>query len=294
MVQRFGRPIVDVDTAGAEDARALLEALGHGVSQHTVRFVAQRWSTLRMVGAQVAATLVPMVAVIAMMVRLRLHGPAMFLFLVAPLLLPMLLPLRNTMRIEVGADGFVVRPIVGRARFVRYADVRDVREEGSKVVIVLRDADDVVLHFASYLVHAAIGDPKKSFLARVREAREAHEGHRADTEAAALVARGDRSAEEWASALRALGERATTRYRVAEVRDEALFRILEDPSADAASRGGAAAALRARVDADGKTRLRVAVDATAAPNVRSALARIVDAEDDEAVVDALASIEARR
>ena len=149
VVQRFGRPMVDVDAASVADARAIVDALGHGVAQHTVRFAAQRRSILRMLVEQVIFTAAFMALFVTTAVHFRLHGAAALVVLAVPLLVPALRPIQNVLRVEVGADGFVVRPILGRNRFVRYADVRDVRDEGSKVVVAVRDAKDVELHFAS-------------------------------------------------------------------------------------------------------------------------------------------------
>jgi hypothetical protein len=91
---------------------------------------------------------------------------------------------------------------------------------------------------------------------------------------------------EWLARLRAFGHEDAGGFRDPKIPPERLWRIVEDPSAPASARAGAAVALRAKLDDDGRTRIRVAADATAAPKLRVALESTA-AEDDQAVRDAL-------
>jgi hypothetical protein len=73
---------------------------------------------------------------------------------------------------------------------------------------------------------------------------------------------------------------------------DVLWRVAEDAFASADARAGAAMALRAALDDHGRTRLRVAADACATPELRAALEAIASDEDD--VTQALDELDARQ
>src|SRR5262249_62187220 len=69
--------------------------------------------------------------------------------------------------------------------------------------------------------------------------------------------------------------------RSAAVPDEELWRVIEDPTAPMDARAGAAAAIGRDLDEAGRTRLRVAAAACAAPKLRVALSAVADEEEIE-------------
>ena len=62
---------------------------------------------------------------------------------------------------------------------------------------------------------------------------------------------------------------------------EELWKMVEDPACAPDRRVAAATTLRGALDDDGRTRLRVAAEATAAPRVRIALTAAAEDDDDK-------------
>jgi hypothetical protein len=104
-----------------------------------------------------------------------------------------------------------------------------------------------------------------------------------DEDLHARLARGDRSAAEWLSALRQASARAD--YRSVALGSEQLIGVLDSPDSPAESRIAAAAILRAQED--GPARVRVAARRAAAPGVDAALEELARAESDEETLAAL-------
>ncbi len=70
-------------------------------------------------------------------------------------------------------------------------------------------------------------------------------------------------------------------YREAAVTSEHLWPVVENAALGSPARAAAAVALRAHLDEEGKTRLRVAAEACASPNVRVALEAVLGEDDNE-------------
>ena len=102
--------------------------------------------------------------------------------------------------------------------------------------------------------------------------------------------RGGRSASKWMNDARKMREDAAS-YRAAVLPDEELWRIVEDASASASERVGAALALRHGIDDAGRTRLRLAAEACAENRLRVAL-ETATLDDDEALEHALEPLHA--
>jgi hypothetical protein len=115
---------------------------------------------------------------------------------------------------------------------------------------------------------------------RIREAMEAHRARIGPRKLALQLARGERDKGEWITGLKKLQE-GEGGYRAAAVREEDLWRIVEDPGAPEEARAAAAILLRSNEGA--RPRLRIAAEAVASPRLRVAL----EAEDEEAVDEAL-------
>lgn len=105
-------------------------------------------------------------------------------------------------------------------------------------------------------------------VARIREAHAAYRASPATT--ATALDRGGRTTAEWMAHARGLREDAAT-YREAKLPDEQLWSIVEDASASATERAGAALALRSDLNDTGRKRLRVAAEACAEKRLRVAL-----------------------
>lgn len=111
----------------------------------------------------------------------------------------------------------------------------------------------------------------------------------APLEAPELMPRSRLRAKDWLDALR---HRPAGAYRVAESQPDTLWRIAEDPTADAELRVAASVAL-SRTGARDPERLRVASNDVANPHLRIALRAIAD-EDDEAAARAIDDLAQQR
>jgi hypothetical protein len=76
------------------------------------------------------------------------------------------------------------------------------------------------------------------------------------------------------------------------LREEDLWRVVEDPRASEDARAAAALLLRKSLDAPGKARVRVAAEATASPKLRVALEASIS-DDDAAALAALDEVEVK-
>jgi hypothetical protein len=200
-------------------------------------------------------------------------------------------------RLEIGADGLLV-DWRGKKRYVSFADLVDSPPYAESMMgkrmigvsLVLRSGERVKVPIGEDQFGA---DKKVAELSRrVRAALEryAHHEHGAD---AVALARGDRTAEAWLARLRAMSDEANAAPREAPVPADRLWGIVEDPAAPASARAGAAFALAPKLDDDGKSRLRVAADATVLPKLRVALESAISGSDEEAVA-ALEAIDAEK
>ncbi|APR78911.1 Hypothetical protein A7982_04258 [Minicystis rosea] len=114
-----------------------------------------------------------------------------------------------------------------------------------------------------------------------------HEPSRED-----LVARGARTFPEWVSALRRLGSGATAAYRGLPVDVEGLSRMLTESQSKPSMRAAAAIALAAAGDDTASKKLRIAATEVANPQLRIALERVAEDASDDAVAEALQTLEA--
>lgn len=104
------------------------------------------------------------------------------------------------------------------------------------------------------------------------------------------LARAGRGTRAWLREV-ALASDDRASFRVPAVPAEALWRVVEDPAAASTARAGAALALRARLDDEGRTRLRVLADACAAPRLRVALQQVASTAEAEALEEAFEALQ---
>jgi hypothetical protein len=117
---------------------------------------------------------------------------------------------------------------------------------------------------------------------RMSQALREHRANKAEAAIrSALPDRAGRDAREWVQALRRAGSGGNDDHRTAAVRSDVLWRVVEDPAAPPQERAVAAVALSATLDDGAKQRIRIAAEATAAPEIRAVL-EAVAAEADEA------------
>jgi hypothetical protein len=170
------------------------------------------------------------------------------------------LAFRKASRVSVGVDGVHIRG-TSRARFFAYRDLDSARANGSDLELVRRGK--VVLKLQ---LHGEDAGRRDAVLARITERiTQVQEGRGAM--AAQMVAAS--SKEDLLRVASGAGD-----YRLATMTREQLWALVEGPEVDARARRAAAEALAASSDAKERTRLRVAAEQCAEPQVRIALEEI--------------------
>jgi hypothetical protein len=204
-------------------------------------------------------------------------------------------------RLVVGADGFTMRWLL-RDRFVAFRDVATV--QGRPRRGDPRTPDTLVTLASGKKLHLRAveqpngeedrGTESRALLGHLNEAF-LRSGRLQDgsIDLPSLVERGTRTEGEWLSGLDALVRGGGSRYRVAAVSAEMLVQVATDPSATIESRVGASAALVRMEDEALRTRVRVAAEGCAAPELRDTLLALADARDESTTQAALARV-ARR
>lgn len=178
--------------------------------------------------------------------------------------------------VDIAADG-ISFTWLNQRRFVPFGEIVQIRDRE----LLLASGERLALAQPTGRVTRDV------MVERMREAFDAFHARGAGADVAPLLSRGDRSAKEWLDHLRALRD---ADYRTRAIREEDLWRIVEDPAAPEDARAGAAALLRSSLDDDGRARIRVASETTASPRLRVALDATVEAEDDASVEQHLAAM----
>ncbi len=291
MKRRLWPFTIDCDFATDDEAQRFLHAIGFGIDQRTADFrarlpmVEHTWSFL---GATALFGLA------ALILSATGHDAPKAFFPVYLASMSILnLVLQQGRLVRVGADGIIVRSL--RNRFVPFSEVEAIttrHDADHELVIVMKNGPNITLSFARKTKWSNGEHPVAALAARLRDAMAGSSATGTRIHTTALLARGGRDVAAWAREVRRLGDETNARYRVAAVPPEDLWRIVEDTSAGQSERVGAAAALHGRLDDGGRARLRVASEATAAPQLRVALKQIAAAslEDDEALEAALARV----
>lgn len=270
------RILFEAKVEDEDQARSILRALGLDASQKRTQFqipspLAQ--SQIRVFLACLAVgTFSAFVAPL-----LRTHaGPLPFFLPVALVGMIALLPRKLT----VGVDGILQRWLLWK-RFTPMSSIVEAHAEGEREIrLQLANGKEEVITVSTAKRYGGIYTERRNMiLARIRESARAHRHVGPHADLASVVARGERTLDEWKKSLVALAK-GEAGYREAAIREEDLWRVVEDPRASSDARAGAAMILRKGLDEEGKARVRVAAEATASPHLRIALERAADAGDD--------------
>ncbi len=197
-------------------------------------------------------------------------------------------------RLIVGADGLTTRWL-RRERFIAFRDVDRVDRSGRisraahDTVVTLRSGRKLRLRTTeSPNSYDELGAESAAMLERVTSALAAWQSAGLGVDAAALR-RDARSPRDW---LRGIDEALHGGYRVAVVPVDALSRLVADAAANREARVGAAVAL-VRIGSDeSRVRVRVAAEGCAETELRAVLQAIAEADDDDSVAAALATLRA--
>lgn len=191
-------------------------------------------------------------------------------------------------QIAVGLDGILVRWL-WRKTFIPMGQIRNAFADGDRAITLRLVSGETETLYTSMARRGGSNRftvaHRDAVLARIREALLSHRSVAKSADAAALVARGAQTQAEWLASLAKLRD-ARGSYREAAVRDDDLWKVVEDPTAPEDARAGAAMVLRGSLDDSGRTRVRVAAEAAASPKLRVALDAVTE-ESDERAHDAL-------
>jgi hypothetical protein len=237
----------------------------------------QRSSTLgKNLLHRLVATLVLALAVAAV---IALHGVKVLALLsVLGLVVFWLVERSARVTLTVGMDGVYVEDRRGK-RFIPFSQIEGIQRVGSVLTMLTRQAAPVVFRASSA---PGLRRELDSVIRRIESAC----GQSAAT-LQRLLERNGAGVPEWMANLRTIATRESYREESLDVRR--LWDIVESGSVDASQRAAAAVALMDHLDEDDVSRLRVAADACAAPEVRTAMEAVADG-DEERIKGALEAL----
>lgn len=295
------RPSVLLAAKDRDEARRLLVELGLDATQTAAELRALSGVMALPLAKQLAVMLLPffvlMIAGIATSAALAPSlGPAPMLGGIGMAVTWILGLVFSPTTVRIGVDGVVLRWL-GRERFVPFADVTRLEryelEQGNKTYIGLtlhlRDGREVKVPTGQKNWNEADASELEE---RMRQALELHRRAASGVDPR-LLARGGRDVSTWVTELRRLGSGARADARTGAVPLDRILGVVDDPSAPAALRAGAALAAVENDPEQSRERVRIAADTTASPRLRVALETIASAApDDAAIGEALAALEA--
>jgi hypothetical protein len=257
-LKSFPWPRTRLEVASAEDARAILAALGLDRRKGTTRFGA-RWASTPTIG-QMLFVMTPIV-ILTPILASWLSWPVAAL----PILLPLAVWLLSRVDVIVGTDGVDARSLV-RRRFAAHGEIEHVVRRPTGVTLVMRSGKAIALDTSRSRGQVGLHVPDPIYDAIVAAWSRSRGIANPANAGVAMLAKGTRSTHDWIEALRGIGNQRGTGYRVAQVDDADLFGVVGDAQAPTELRAAAAIALGANPEHAPK--LRVAADDVADPVVR--------------------------
>lgn len=290
---RLGRMLrlIEVRVANDDEGEALLEAMrldpARSVGHYPMNYGTYRSSWLR-AGVFLGLTIAGL-GVVAVARRMDLFLSSFFVWAVVSGAW-----VANTfVRVAVGADGVRVRRLLSRSRFIRFGAIESAESDGRDVALQLRNGTVIAMHHPagkkSWMPHVLRDrlDDGRMLVDRINAQIEHHKHASGDLRGLARAGRGTR---EWLREV-AFASDDHGSFRVPAVPPEALWRVVEDPAAPSSARAGAALALRAGLDEEGRARLCVIADACAASKLRVALEVAASTAEAEALEEAFEDIQ---
>ena len=186
--------------------------------------------------------------------------------------------------IDVGADG-ILRTWLRYRQFIPLRAIREAKVAGGDEIAVHLESGERVRVIFARNAHDIAGVERRNrdaALMRLNRSLEANRNVSSPTWLIAHLGCRGRDRAQWVRDL-ADAHATASDYRASALRDEDLWRILEDPLAPEDARAGAAIALRRSDDPRAAARLRVAAEAIASPRLRVTL----EASAREDVTDAM-------
>ncbi len=274
-------PDVELEAVDDLEAHTLLRALARDASQTVVRFpTAYRFFGLAwsagLLGQLCARELLP-----------GIHHPSGddYLAYIGTCLLWLLLVfVLAPFEMSVGADGVLLGSLV-RRRFVPYAEIESaVVESRGKLVMRTRTHGKLVSRLRARAAEAAAELIQSKIACPSSGSESVREHLRRET---------DRDAGKWLARLRSLAPPIDTPYRAAALATDALWRVVDDPSATGVERAAAAVVLGASATPADRVRLRDAAARIASPRVRTAIQQVTNGANEDELAVALEAIAAQ-
>ncbi len=202
-------------------------------------------------------------------------------------------------RVVVGSDGILTRWL-WQQRFISWRDISNVEVEDGPMVLKMqprlirlyrKDGGppyEILVWMARISMwgksryyenfNASLEKRRAMIVERIREAIDAQGAPASQARALSLPTRTSGPITQWVDELRGLLNASGYRDGAPPNPDQ-LWRVVEDPRSDEATRAAAAVALSPALNDQGKHRLRVAAQATAAPRLRVALESVATQDE---------------
>jgi hypothetical protein len=289
-------------TTKADTARRLLRVLGIAEGERRTTFAlvpsfAKRFGIAVLVLALAYGSLIGRTATPRSpeMIEWLLFGVLLVLLGITPLALILALVLGlGKGKLVIGADGFTVRWV--RSRFVRFDDVAAIDRggvDGSETRVTLRSRKRIALRAHDTPdTEAQKGAEATALYEHLRAAFALAEQLRAEGDLGTQLQRQQRSPKDWLRGLDLVVSGGASGYRHGAITPEMLQTVVRSSNGEPDLRVGAAAAL-VRIAPAERENVRIAAEACAENETRHALLALADAEDDEAIERALASVNKR-
>lgn len=183
--------------------------------------------------------------------------------------------------LTVGADGVLVELAFGRKRFIPLGDIESAVAFGPTLKLVLRN--DEILEYGG--VWSTSVDRAAAAAKRIQDAVDARTADSPPSAKLALLNRRDRPISVWREALQGLVREGD--YRTPSLSIGDLHEVLDSEVASVEQKLAAAMVLRAADPEAARAKVRLAASRVAHERVRIALNSTLEAEDDEAIEEAL-------
>jgi hypothetical protein len=271
-------PDLELEAADDGEAHTILRALACDESQAVVRFP----SAYRYVGLAGTAGMLGQICAHEIF-RGEAHPlPSLLLVYVATCLAWLVLVFALTPReTTVGADGMLLATVF-RRRFIPYPEIDAVAIEAvGKLVVYTRTHGKLVSRMSERAAQSAAELIQSKIAISDRSSAPVLEQLRRDT---------DRDAGKWLARLRSLA--IDTPYRAAALATDALWRVVDDPSASGAERAAAAVVLGSAATPADRARLRDAAARIVSPRVRMAIQQVSDGANEDELAVALEAVAA--
>ena len=291
-----GREHVDVAVTSNVAADALLSALRLDAASAVAEVRLVR-------GMRKAFNALGIIVLVWTLLMFRALQPTMFGVLTTGIMIALgVLGLRKAREVKlgIGADGISIREL-GSQRFIPHDAIEGVETDGDAVVLRPKNGEPLRWELPtrrnreneSTTALERRRDEANAIVRRIRQARAAFRERANAPELAVALDRGAHTTREWLADLRKLGEGTIATFRTIGVAREQLLDVVESTTASAKDRMAALVALRPHLREEEKTRIRVATESIAAPEVRDRMVRVLDTEEEHEMIEALEAVDRR-